>query len=382
MGLQPIKKLALHVQVAQLVRAKIESGEYLPAARLPSTSQLAQMTGTSVFTVQTALSRLAKEGLLNRIDKRGTFVAGERPSLSRVAIYFNRPFYYPYLNFYSVLAQELKSQYAARGTGVEIFMDERPEDEQGTAPVAMRKAVEQRDIQAVLAPLIAKVNLSWLSELSVPVALPHGNEAQPNQMRNQTRDFLQLSLGALAEQGCTSVGVISSLCLRADGQHPVEVKFYRDLVDAAHDCGLTIQDEWLRFPQEFEQWHANFGHRQFLKLWQLPEKPDGLLVYPDVVASGVVMAALENRVRVPEDLKLVLHANDQLPYPCPLPAKFAVMRVAQYARAFRKMIQQQLEPDLDLSQDVYPQFSIENYAEAFPAVRATDSQKIEVFSAG
>jgi DNA-binding LacI/PurR family transcriptional regulator len=380
MGLQPIKKQALHVQVAQLVRARIESGEYLPGARLPSTSQLAKMTGTSVFTVQTALSRLAKEGLLNRIDKRGTFVAGERPALSRVAIYFNRPFHYPFLNFYSVLAQELKSQYAARGTGVEIFMDERPEDEQGTAPALLLKAVARRDVQAVVAPLISKVNLSWLSELSVPVALADGNELHSNRMRNQTRQFLELSLGALAEQGCTSLGVISSLCLRADGQHPREVNFYRELVDVAHDCGLRIQDEWLRFPQEFELLHANFGYRQFLKLWQLSEKPDGLLVWPDVVASGVVTAVLESGVRVPEDLKLVLSANDQLPYPCPIPAKFAVLRVAQYARAFRRLIQQQLEPDVDLSEDICPRYSIENYADAFPSVRATDTQKIEVFS--
>jgi DNA-binding LacI/PurR family transcriptional regulator len=370
---------ALHQQVEAFVRGKIESGEFEAGGRLPSTSQLAKMTGTSVFTVQTALTRLANEGLLDRQDRRGTFVTGDRPELSVVALYFNRPFYCGDLVFYSTLARELEAQYHSIGIKVRIWMDDRPELDQCSALPSLRKAVERREVQAVIAPLISKENIVWLKALSVPVALPHGNESSPYSMPGTSRDLLRISLDCLVQQGCKSLGVISGLCLRADGEHQLEVDFYRDLLDIAHDVGLEIQDDWLHFPKEFTHMHVNFGYDRFLEFWKMEHKPDGLFVFPDFVASGVVMGALECRVDVPKDLKLVLYANDQIPYPCPLSAKFVVQNVSHYAQVFREIIQQQIaKVDCLYSFEDLLDFTIQDYSGAFSERSQNVGQKAQI----
>jgi DNA-binding GntR family transcriptional regulator len=60
--------------LADILRAQIESGE-LPAGRIvPSENTLSQQHGLARGTVVKALDALEREGLVERIQGRGTFV--------------------------------------------------------------------------------------------------------------------------------------------------------------------------------------------------------------------------------------------------------------------------------------------------------------------
>ena len=85
----------------------------------------------------------------------------------------------------------------------------------------------------------------------------------------------------------------------------------------------------------------HFGYEEFLKLWDQPEKPEGLVVFPDTTASGVILGLREKNVRVPEDLKLVFHKNEASDYFCPMPVSFAVFSEREAARALIQQIQKQ-----------------------------------------
>jgi DNA-binding GntR family transcriptional regulator len=62
-------------QLAGILRGKIESGE-LPAGRvMPSEATLSQEYGLSRGTVVKALDALEADGLVHRVQGRGTFVA-------------------------------------------------------------------------------------------------------------------------------------------------------------------------------------------------------------------------------------------------------------------------------------------------------------------
>jgi GntR family transcriptional regulator len=62
-------------QLSELLRAQIESGE-LPAGRpVPSEATLVQRYELSRGTVRKALDALVKNGLIRRVQGRGTFVA-------------------------------------------------------------------------------------------------------------------------------------------------------------------------------------------------------------------------------------------------------------------------------------------------------------------
>lgn len=62
-------------QVADVIRGQIESGELPAGRRVPSENTLAQEYGIARGTAKKALDSLVNEGLVRRVQGRGTFVA-------------------------------------------------------------------------------------------------------------------------------------------------------------------------------------------------------------------------------------------------------------------------------------------------------------------
>ena len=71
-------KSPIYLQLREVVRGKIESGEYPPGMAIPSENELSDMYGVNRLTVRNAIDALVKEGLLKRIQGKGAFVVGDR----------------------------------------------------------------------------------------------------------------------------------------------------------------------------------------------------------------------------------------------------------------------------------------------------------------
>lgn len=334
------QSLPLHRQVEDYVRQRIQSGEYGPGSKLPSTPMIAKLTGTSVFTVQTALARLAKEGLLIRRARHATYVKGDKPVLTCAGLYFNLPFFRADSSFYRVLGQELQRKLAAQGVKTRVWSDDRDELEQNEPLAQLKQAIDKREIQALIAPLICGNDLNWLKKLPIPAAINSIDLSLNNSVWVDYRNMLRLGMEELRRQGCRTVGMISNSTLRPSRE--LETDFYRYLVEVTNELGLEIRNQWIRFPAQYTPHFANFGYEQFHALWNLENRPEGLLVYSDVTATGVITAIMESRISVPTDLKVVFHANDLLPYPCPLPASLLMTNVGKYADAMIEIVQKQL----------------------------------------
>jgi GntR family transcriptional regulator len=67
-------------QLQEILRKRIESGEFKPGDQFPTENQLCQEYGVSRGTMGRAINILVDEGWLRRVQGRGTFV--NRPSLS------------------------------------------------------------------------------------------------------------------------------------------------------------------------------------------------------------------------------------------------------------------------------------------------------------
>jgi len=65
----------LYIQLADILREMITSGELQPRSPLPSESYLQQEQGVSRGTVRMAIGILREDGLVITISGRGTFVA-------------------------------------------------------------------------------------------------------------------------------------------------------------------------------------------------------------------------------------------------------------------------------------------------------------------
>src|SRR5688572_4469893 len=71
------KYVAMRDSIMELIR----TGYWRPGEKLPPEQQIVALTGLSLGTVQRALRILTDEGVLERVQGRGTFVTGEQSAL-------------------------------------------------------------------------------------------------------------------------------------------------------------------------------------------------------------------------------------------------------------------------------------------------------------
>lgn len=68
------KDIPLYVQLEQILKSQIMTGELLPEKRIPTEKELAEIYHVSSITARQAIMRLVQEGLLFRKQGKGTFV--------------------------------------------------------------------------------------------------------------------------------------------------------------------------------------------------------------------------------------------------------------------------------------------------------------------
>ncbi|MCW8130937.1 MAG: substrate-binding domain-containing protein [Planctomycetota bacterium] len=91
MGEDPIKWVTKYEQIERMIRERIAKGELKPGDKLESEEVIAGKLGVHRFTVNKALASLVREGLLRRVQGRGTFVAetNGQPQAGSVAVLYS-----------------------------------------------------------------------------------------------------------------------------------------------------------------------------------------------------------------------------------------------------------------------------------------------------
>lgn len=67
----------IYLQLREVVRSKIEDGEYAPGTAIPSENVLASTYGINRLTVRSAIDALVNEGLLKRVHGKGVYVVAQ-----------------------------------------------------------------------------------------------------------------------------------------------------------------------------------------------------------------------------------------------------------------------------------------------------------------
>ncbi|MGL4606585.1 MAG: GntR family transcriptional regulator [Eubacteriaceae bacterium] len=65
----------LYIQLEELIRNNIDSGEWKPHTAIPSESEMNRLYSVSRMTIRSACSQLVQDGVLYRVPGKGTFVA-------------------------------------------------------------------------------------------------------------------------------------------------------------------------------------------------------------------------------------------------------------------------------------------------------------------
>jgi GntR family transcriptional regulator len=79
-GLDRDGSVPLYLQLASLLRGRIERGEWQAGQKIPSENELNRLYGVSRMTARQVLAQLVSEDLLYRVQGKGTFVAQNKIS--------------------------------------------------------------------------------------------------------------------------------------------------------------------------------------------------------------------------------------------------------------------------------------------------------------
>ncbi len=71
-------RMPIYLQLREIVRSKIEEGEYMPGTAIPSENKLAETFDINRLTVRNAVDALVNEGILHRVQGKGVFVVGQK----------------------------------------------------------------------------------------------------------------------------------------------------------------------------------------------------------------------------------------------------------------------------------------------------------------
>ena len=327
LGITLPKKRSVVEHLVEMIREKILSGEMPPDSRLPTTQKLAEQWGTYVPAVHAALTILTNEGLMSRRPRKGTFVCVPDNVLTRVGIFAP-----------SQMWTEAKTLLFARETFLlledfliqrhitsTVWFENRRGEKSGTPFKPLIKAIEKREIHALIALNAGNYNAGWLNELPVPVI--GFSDLLRYHVNFDYENFFKLALKALSKKGCRSVAVISSL---GNPEIDVPMKFPA----LAKQFHIKTRQSWIRVDFQSPMTGEQFGYKQFMELWNQEEKPDAVIVYSDSVASGVVLAVSTLGIKAQQNVQLVFHRNSEIPFVCPFSATYVENSVRECVESF------------------------------------------------
>ncbi|MDD5705014.1 MAG: GntR family transcriptional regulator [Kiritimatiellae bacterium] len=335
--------------VADRIRELIVERKFASDTPLPSTDVMAEQFGVAAGSVHQGLSKLVAEGWLIRKKGHGTFVRQRETKLSRLGLYvasrdiLNQHWHVYYQRLYALL-NDLAHE---RGMELEIVVDSRRDEATFEPLPRLVKAVQLREIQAVIVPRTGPRQFAWIAKLPVPVSVC-GSVHFPSSVTDNLNQIADLAADYLQRCGCRSAGFISSHVrppLEPDGAlHPV-AEYHDRLVASLNAKGLRVKPEWVQtMPQALANNGINhflFGRNAFEAMWSRQDRPEGLFVDEDIASQGVLMEMEGRVIKVPSELRLVLHKNEGLPYPCRVPAAFIVTSARRAAETLLDMVERQ-----------------------------------------
>jgi GntR family transcriptional regulator len=81
--IDPIAPLPPYRQIADILRRRIESGQYQPDTRIPTESELIEAFEVARTTARRAIAVLRDEGLIYTVPQRGSYVARQSSASNR-----------------------------------------------------------------------------------------------------------------------------------------------------------------------------------------------------------------------------------------------------------------------------------------------------------
>ena len=307
-------------QIANYFREAILRGRIAPGEQLPGMRQLAAKLNVGVGSVQWAMNQLSNEGLITRCSGYGTVVNHRKTGLECIGVFFYSDGVVGANPFGRLLIEAINHECRARGFKMRLYH----EDLRDRSVAAIRDGYEKQEFQvAIILGMHALIEPA-VEKLTLPYVILD---------KTSSFRFESSALNAVEENGGKKFAFLYTL-------YPIHWEKARKFLEReAARRGLDFQPERDAYcpdeeipPGDTERFQQ-VGYELTCRVGSDPaNRPDSLVVYPDDMVPGVLMAILALGIRVPQQLKLFLHRNAERRMLCPVECVFIENRVADFAK--------------------------------------------------
>ena len=325
---------SIRSQVTNYYRRKIRSGELPPGSALPSAQQLAEEFGTAETNIHHAMTALVREGLIARRPRIGSVVLEQMKKLSGAAIYLEHhglkcgdSFIHPFLN-------ALNNAFVKHEITLHVVYT----FETARGMSELRRLAEQQVIQGCIFYSIVQEDYANIRKLPIPCC-GISDMRIPGAVYFFNETLVRRSLEALRICGCRSFGVIAPFSLDES-----KSRFPELLLRLAPQYGLMIRDEWKYSPNRLHVDSMDLDMKEFacnaMEMFRMTKmRPDGLLVLSDDLTQGIAFSLYKNHLRVPDDVRFVIHRMAEGRVICPFPCIYIESSIAEMAEMLVRNLQ-------------------------------------------
>ncbi len=285
-------------QVESAIRKLIVSGKWKVGDRLPTYDELELRFKVSRITLQQVIRHLKHDGFITSLVRQGLFVSKTPPNLTRVGIVVPRD--ENEVRYWKELILSARTVASILGKEIVVYrnMENSPESERQllhdlanhmlsgiifTYPILPGKP----GYSAYSNPIIPKV----ISTNDVQTKLTMRFQLNNPQMVKRALDYLQ-------KRKCSRIALFSNLGTGISSVYDDEIKRRK-----LHSPG--------KWQFNVSLLNVELAEKIAYLLMCFPEKerPNGIFVSDDNLASAVIKGIASTRLRIPEDISIVSHYN-------------------------------------------------------------------------
>ena len=334
-------------RVHNALRGQIVQGRLRAGQQLPPIPVLARQLGVSGNTIQLAIIHLVREGFVEVVPRKGTFVRQQLPQTRYGLVFFNDPTAPSWSGYYVALANAALSLEREQGYELDFFYGV-----DGRSDSADAQRLEDSVRAHRLSGLIFANNPPYPTGLPVldahglPLVAIMSGRLMPEvaAVVVDGERLYERALDHLLARGCRRIATISNYFAPGSGE---------DRGRAVAARGLAVPSYWWQYAQSTQP-SAVRNCVELLMHSAAGDRPDGLIITDDNLVEHSLAGLIAAGVRVPQDVEVVVHCNFPWAPPCVLPVKRIGFDIVATLRTCVGLIERQRQGESVPSSTVVP----------------------------
>ncbi|MCX7917754.1 MAG: GntR family transcriptional regulator [bacterium] len=288
------EKKIKYKEVKKFIIEYIEQKKLKPGDKVPSENEIARLFKVTKVTASRALNELVNEGILYRIQGKGSFFAGYKTKISNILVFFPIVSSYdPY--FTGPLLETFFHSIDAKGLNLSMYYFKDNEE--------IKEIPDVKDCKVIIVAALKKgegLSADLLEKINIPVIYLSSHPDVPvSYIAFDNKNGAKKAVEYLIKMGHKKIAYFS-----ADYKNNISnEERERSYLETLEENGIK---EKIVFKGDYTE---ESGYKLAKEILKMKKRPTAILACNDLVAIGAIHCFFENGIKVPDDISIIGFGN-------------------------------------------------------------------------